>query len=509
MSSEAEKREQLRPQHQILRSVECTAGEIAIDIVYAPRPDYARAIPRLESRGSLGVRCEHAGDMLTLRSEIPLAVSGDRTEARGRAVLRNGDLRYLALAFSAGEPAVLPQLGRAAGAQIATSIQWWERWAAACTYRGPYRDAVLRSALVLKLMAYAPSGAIIAAPTTSLPEWPGGVRNWDYRYCWLRDASFTLQVLADIGYPEEASAFFSWLLHATRITWPSLQILYDVYGEPGVEEEELTHLAGYAGSRPVRIGNAAEKQLQLDVYGEVLDAAYQYVVRGGAMDRSTTRMLVGFGETVCRRWREPDEGIWEVRSGPRHNTYSKAMCWVALDRLLKLHESGRLRLDAARFAAERDAIRVEVETRGYNAEIGSYVSVLDGDTVDASLLRLARLGYADPKSPRMRATQEVVRRRLGRNGLIYRYLPVGDDGLPPGEGAYGITSFWAADAQALAGDVAGAEATFERVLAYANDVGLFAEQIDPENGTALGNFPQAFTHVGLVDAALTLARARS
>ncbi|GAC1699477.1 MAG: glycoside hydrolase family 15 protein [Gemmatimonadaceae bacterium] len=485
------------------------AGEVAMDVVYAPRPDYARVTPVLESRGGLGIRCEHASQLLTLRSEIPLALTTDRTEARGSAVMRNGDQRYLALAFSAGEPAVLPTLGRAAGAQIAMSIRWWEQWASACTYRGPYRDAVLRSALALKLMAFAPSGAIIAAPTTSLPEWPGGVRNWDYRYCWLRDASFTLQVLADIGYPAEAESFFSWLLHATRITWPSLQILYDVFGEPGVAEQELDHLAGYAGSRPVRIGNAAEQQLQMDVYGEVVDAAYQYVVRGGRLDGVTARMLAGLGETVCSRWREPDEGIWEIRSGRRHHTYSKAMCWVALDRLLKLHESGRVRVSAARFAVERDAIRHEVETRGFNESVGSYVSVFDGDTVDASLLRLARLGYADPTTPRMRGTQEVVRRLLGRNGLIYRYRPSADDGLPPGEGAFGICSFWAADAQALAGDITGAEATFERVLSHANDVGLFAEQIDPDGGRALGNFPQAFTHVGLVDAALTLGRARA
>jgi GH15 family glucan-1,4-alpha-glucosidase len=501
--SEADKRRELWPQHQILRAVECLAGEVEVELVCDPRPDYARTTPRLRDRGALGIHYEHRDTVLVLRSDLPLALSTDGGGVRGRAVLRAGERRHVSLVFSQGEPAVIPPLGAPAERKIRMSVEWWKQWAGRCTYAGPHRAAVVRSALTLKLMAYAPSGAVVAAPTTSLPEQPGGTRNWDYRYCWLRDASLTLQALFDLGYPAEAEAFLGWLIHTTRISWPELQILYDVYGRADLKERQLDRLAGFGGARPVRVGNAAEGQLQLDVYGEVLDAVYQFVQRGGRLDRATARMLIGFGDTVCRRWREPDEGIWEVRAARRQHTYSKAMCWVALDRLLRLHAAGLLRAPAARLARERAAIGEEIERRGFDAGLQSYVSVLGGDTLDASLLQLGRYGYADPASPRMRGTLAAVHARLGRNGLLYRYLE--DDGLAPGEGAFGICSFWAVTAQALGGDRRGAGEVFEHLLDYANDVGLFAEEIDPASGAALGNFPQAFTHVGLIDAALTLA----
>ena len=501
--SEADKRRELWPQHQILRAVECPAGEVEVELVCDPRPDYARTRPRLRDRGALGIHYEHRDTVLVLRSDLPLALSADGGGVRGHAVLRAGERRHVSLVFSQGEPAVIPPLGAPAERKIRMSAEWWRQWASRCTYTGPRRAAVVRSALTLKLMAYAPSGAVVAAPTTSLPEHPGGSRNWDYRYCWLRDASLTLQALFDLGYPAEAEAFLGWLIHTTRISWPELKILYDVYGRTDLKERQLDRLGGFGGARPVRVGNAAEGQLQLDVYGEVLDAVYQFVQRGGGLDRATARMLIGFGDTVCRRWREPDDGIWEVRAARRQHTYSKAMCWVALDRLLRLHAAGLLHAPAARLARERDAIGEEIERHGFDPALQSYVSVLGGDTLDAALLQLGRYGYADPASPRMRGTLAAVHARLGRNGLLYRYRE--DDGLAPGEGAFGICSFWAVTAQALGGDRRGAAEAFERLLGYANDVGLFAEEIDPATGAALGNFPQAFTHVGLIDAALTLA----
>lgn len=501
--SEEEKRRQLSPDHQVLRLIECVAGEVEVEVVCDPRPDYARVVPRLSDHGALGLFYESGAEILVLRSEIALSLSTDRPGAQGQEVLREGERRRISLALAVGEPAVIPPLGTEAEAKIERSIRWWEAWVGTCRYEGPYRDHVIRSALTLKLMAYAPSGAVVAAPTTSLPERLGGVRNWDYRYCWLRDASLTLRALFDIGYTTEGEAFLSWLLHATRLTWPELQVMYDIFGETRLEERELAHLEGYAGSRPVRIGNGAADQFQLDVYGEMVDAAFQFVLRGGRLDRSTARMLVGLGMTVCRRWREPDEGIWETRAGRRHHTYSKVMCWVALDRLIRLHEAGHIKAPVQTFAAERAEIRREVESRGYSERLGSYVSALDGDELDASLLLLAIYGYVDPAAPRMRQTCERIHERLGQDGLLYRYL--GHDGLPPGEGAFGICSFWGVECRARQGEVAKAAADFERVCSYANDVGLFAEEMDPESGTLLGNFPQAFTHVGLINAALTLA----
>jgi GH15 family glucan-1,4-alpha-glucosidase len=438
-----------------------------------------------------------------------LTLSANRESARGFAQIRAGERKYLSLTYSNEGPSVVPLLGPFARKRCERSAQWWREWTSRCTYEGPYRDMVVRSALALKLMAYAPSGAVIAAPTTSLPEQLGGVRNWDYRYCWLRDASFTLRALVTLGYAEEADAFLSWMLHATRLSWPELRVLYDVYGEARLPERELSHLEGYAGSRPVRVGNDAHNQLQLDVYGEVIDGVMRFANRVERFDRDTTRLLEDLGRTVCRRWREPDEGIWEGRSGRFHHTHSKALCWVALDRLVKMHEAGRLAISVELFRAERDEIRKAIETHGYNTQLGSYTRTFDGNELDASLLTLPLYDYIDAAHPRMRSTCLRIHEHLARGSLLYRYeTGTTDDGLPSGEGAFGISSFWGVECMARAGDVAGATQTFEELLTYANDVGLLAEEIDPDTGAALGNFPQAFTHVGLINAALTLAERR-
>jgi GH15 family glucan-1,4-alpha-glucosidase len=503
VASEADKRATLTAEHEVLREIEGLAGRVEVQVTYAPRPDYGRSWPVLIPRGALGIWCQIGPGALVLRADLPIQVLPNHGMAVGTATIRAGERRHLSLIYSTDAPGVMPLLGDAARARVERSIRWWTTWAHRCTYEGPYRDMVVRSALALKLMTYAPSGAVVAAPTTSLPEQIGGVRNWDYRYCWLRDASLTLRALFDVGYGEEAKAYLGWILHATRLTWPELQVLYDVHGEADLPESELPHLAGYANSRPVRIGNDAHGQLQLDVYGEVMDAVSRFAARGGRFDRDTTRLLRGLGETVCRRWREPDEGIWEGRAGRFHHTHSKVLCWVALDRLITLHERYGLRLDVDRLHAERAAIRAAIETHGYNQRLGSYTRVFDGTDLDASLLTLPIYGYLAGTHPRMHATCQRIHEHLARDGLVHRYQT--DDGLPPGEGAFGICSFWAVECRAMGGDVEGATRAFERLLTCANDVGLLGEEIDPDTGAALGNFPQAFTHIGLINAALTIA----
>jgi GH15 family glucan-1,4-alpha-glucosidase len=545
-----ENRGELLPEHELLRSIECIAGEVEVEVGCDPRFDWGAAAPAPRHRRALGFTWQHGGQLLVLRSEVPLAIavagggagsaaggaSGADTAGGspgaagpacgagvyGRERLRAGERRFVSLAMTAGEPGVFLPLGAAAAARLARSLRFWERWIATCVYTGPARAAVLRSLLTLKLLTYSPSGAVIAAPTTSLPEQIGGERNWDYRYCWLRDASWTLTAFFDLGYREEGQAFFSWLLYAARMRtaapaghrWTPrlriLNVLYDLHGEVRLRERELPHLAGYAGSRPVRVGNGASRQLQLDIFGEVVLAAYDYLERGGTLDPSEGRLLRQLGDTVRRIWREPDQGIWEKRSGRFHHTYSKAMCWVALDRLLRLAERGAVPLsprDAAAFRRERDELRDAIESTGWSAAQDSYVDVLGGDGLDASLLLLGLRGYDDPaRSPRLHSTLEAVRRRLASGGLLYRYPP-GDDGIAGGEAAFGICSFWLAEFLARAGRTEEALAQFDRVLAYANDLGLFAEEIEPKTGAHRGNFPQAFTHVGLISAALAIAAA--
>lgn len=521
VAGEPERHRELLPAHELLRRVECVAGEVEVEVGCDPRPRWAEAAaPAPQDRRALGFTWELGSQQLALRSEVPVAPDPSHPGVYGRATLRAGDQRFVALASSCGEPGVFLPLGDDAARRLARSQRWWQEWAADCVYLGPRPEAVVRSLLALKLLTYSPSGAVIAAPTTSLPEEVGGSRNWDYRYCWLRDASWTLTAFFDLGLRDEGQAFFSWLLYATRMRAAPptadpqpvrrlriLNALYDVHGEVRLRERELPWLDGYAGSRPVRAGNGAARQLQLDVFGEVVLAAYEYVERGGVLDPAEGKLLRQLGETVRHLWREPDEGIWEKRDGRFHHTYSKAMCWVALDRLLRLHQRGVLTVPAAAFARDRDALRHAVETEGFSRRLGSYVDVLGGDEIDASLLLLGLRGWGDPaSSPRLLSTLDAVRSRLESNGLLYRYPP-GTDGLPGGEAAFGICNFWLAEFLARAGRVEEAVAQFERVLGYANDLGLFGEEIDPQTGAALGNFPQAFTHVGLISAALAIAAA--
>jgi GH15 family glucan-1,4-alpha-glucosidase len=504
VASEEEKRKLLVPEHEILRLVECEKGEVEVEILFDPQPRYAQRTIRARDAGKFGIRVETGYGLLTLHSSVPLTLLGDG-RAHATARLRAGEALDFSLTFSVEWPAVLPPLGQRTRQAIAGSAAWWKGWASRLEYDGPGRAAVIRSALVLRLLFYAPSGAIVAAPTTSLPERVGGDLNWDYRYCWLRDAALTARALFGLGCTEEAEAFVSWLLHSTRLTRPELRILYDIYGNAPVRERTLDHLAGYRSSRPVRIGNAAVGQLQLDVYGEVIDAVTHFVCTNGTLDPETRNMLCAFGDYVCRNWQKPDEGIWEPRSGRYNNTHSRVLCWTALDRLLELHAHGHLpEVPVSDFQKNRDAIRCEIEERAWNPRLESYAARLDTDELDASLLLLPWYGFDKPSSYRMRQTYARIRERLGAGaGLLYRYRT----GESPGEGAFGISSFWGAEYLALGGGTAEeAQEVFQRLIGYANDLGLFAEEIDPETGDALGNFPQAFTHVGLINAALSLAK---
>jgi GH15 family glucan-1,4-alpha-glucosidase len=492
---------------ELLRIVEGVEGEIVLEVRWEPRPDYGRAAPRIRSRGALGWACTWSDELFLLYAESPLELVSEERAVVGRIRVEAGQKVRFSFCYVKGDVGVVAPLSDASDHRLRATHAWWTDWSGRCTYNGPHREAVLRSAVTLKLMTFALSGAVVAAPTTSLPEAVGAGRNWDYRYCWLRDAALTMRAFTGLGFEDEAASFLQWLLHATRLTWPELQIMYDVYGGTNLSEEELDHLSGYRSSRPVRIGNGAHGQVQLDVYGGVVLAAFDFVEKGGHLQADEAKLLAGFGSTVCRKWREPDSGIWEIRGPKRHYTFSKVMCWTALDCLIRLHERGCLRVDVAGFRRERDAIAQTVEVHGFNERLGSYVSELEGDRVDAALLLMACLGYKEPDDARMRSTFDKIEERLGRCGLLFRYED-GVDGLPSREGAFGICSFWAVDNLARRGDLDAAERAFDHVLSFANDVGLFAEEIDVETGTALGNFPQAFTHVGLINAAMALAAAR-
>jgi GH15 family glucan-1,4-alpha-glucosidase len=488
--------------HEIIREVECTAGEIVIDFSFLPRAEYGLKSVHIRDAGKLGFRMEVGGGVYWLRSSVSLQLRSEGAYAR--IPMKRGDSIRFSFSYAEDAPAVLPPLDKAIiAARVRATVAWWQQWAKRAQYDGPYRDEVVRSALALKLLSYAPSGAIIAAPTTSLPERIGGDLNWDYRYCWLRDASLTIRTMLGLGYWEEADDFMDWMLHATRVTQPELRVAYTVYGELAPRERVLD-LAGYKGSRPVRIGNAARDQFQLDVYGEVIDAASQYAFHGRELDRTMQNILTGFGNYVVKHWMLPDEGLWEPRTGREHHTHSRLLCWTALDRLISLHQQGMLSLLGTAqldvYKQNSELIRREIQQRGWNQQLQTYVSVLDGDQLDASLLLLSWYGFEKAGSPRMQTTHRAIMESLATDGLLYRYR------TEPSEGAFAICSFWEAEYLALGGgSLAQSHAMFRRLLTYRNDLGLYGEEIDPQTGAALGNFPQGFTHVGLIGAALSIA----
>lgn len=497
----------LQPQRELLRRIEGITGCVDMQIEFMPRPAYGQRHVTLRPRDALGWQCKFGNQSLNLHTNMALQCTNNNASLGGQVAVRAGDHYDLSLSYTKHDINVVVPVGEESRLRQQATSNWWQRWVTQSSYKGCYQEQVHRSILTLKLLTYGLSGALIAGPSTSLPGKIGGVRNWDYRYCWIRDATLTLRAFFDLDFIAEGEAFLGWMLHATRRTWPRLRVAYDVYGETHLHESTLSGLAGYRHSQPVRIGNAAGEQHQLDVYGEIIAAAYEYVLRGGKLDRSEARLLQGFGKLICAEWRKPDQGIWEARDAPRHYTHSKLMCWVGLDRLLQMDNNGMLRIPGQEFETERDAIAEFIETRCFDPNSGTYLTAANCYEVDASLLLLARHGFLEATNARMRATYERIQTVLGAGALLYRFPEGFDDFLPPGEGAFLITSFWAVEYLVLAGEISAARERFEALLEYANDLGLFAEEADPATGMALGNFPQAFSHTGLINAALLLADA--
>ncbi len=489
----------------VVRIVEGVRGTVDMQMELGLRFDYGSIVPWV--RNLDGALVAVAGpDAVCVRTPIELQGRNLRTYAEFQ--VREGErIPFVLTWFPSHRDLPEPVEAEAA---LADTVAYWEDWASTYALDGPWRDAVVRSLLTLKALTYGPTGGIVAAATTSLPEALGGVRNWDYRYCWLRDATLTLLAFLRAGYRDEAQQWRDWLLRAIAGSPEDVQVMYGVAGERRLTELELPWLSGYEGSQPVRIGNDASNQFQLDVYGEVIDALHLARVKGiPASDDawSVARKIFDWLETG---WREPDEGIWEVRGPRRHFTHSKVMAWVAFDRAVKAVEKLGREGPTDRWRQTRDAIKEDVLANGYNAEVGAFVQYYGSDRLDASLLLIPLVGFLPAKDERVVGTVEAIQRDLLRDGLVERYRAddenVGVDGLPPGEGAFLPCSFWLVAVLARLGRLDEAVELYERLLSLGNDLGLLAEEYDPERGRLVGNFPQAFTHLTLVETAFTLQR---
>lgn len=466
----------------VVRSVEGLSGSVEMRLRFRPSHDYARKSVRLTASGP---RVTSSSGPVLYHSLPAVEVTDDLAEAVFR--VRAGETLWF---VCAAEPTASDPLQRAEKL-LATTRSFWEEWIAYCRYEGPHRDMVRRSALALKLLTYAPTGAIVAAPTTSLPEEIGGARNWDYRYCWLRDSALALYALAALGYSGEAECFSYFLSLACGKTAPDTQIMYGIEAEAELREAELPHLSGYRDSRPVRIGNGAYDQRQMDVFGEVLDWADLYVAIGGKLDKQSREMLTGLADFVTAHWREPDQGLWEMRGAPRHHVHGKIMSWVALDRAIKLFGQ------RADWAEARGELAVEIRSRGLSPS-GALAQSFDSGEVDAAALMTPMLGFPlalETLEPTVGAVEETLR----SGDFVHRYRT--EDGLGGEEGAFFICSFWLVDALLLLDRAAEAEELFDRLLRCANDVGLYSEEIDTSSRAFLGNFPQAFTHLALIASA--------
>jgi GH15 family glucan-1,4-alpha-glucosidase len=495
------------PDHRrrLVRRVICVRGEMHFRAECEPRFDYART-PHDTDLTDCGAVFRTPELSMLLEANVSL----HRTEQGVAAsfTLRAGESSTFSLEQCRPDALPGPIDEDEAAEAFNRTVRYWRGWLAHSTYRGRWREMVNRSALTLKLLTYRPTGALIAAPTTSLPEGIGGQRNWDYRYTWIRDGAFSLYALLRLGFTEEAGAFMGWLSDrfvesAGRGDGP-LQIMYGIDGRPDLQEIELDHLEGYRGSRPVRVGNGASTQLQLDIYGELIDSVYLYNKYGEPISYDEWQALAAIVDWVCENWNRPDEGIWEVRGGRQHFTYSRLMCWVAIERAIRMARQRGLPCDMVRWLQVRDAITQQVMERGWHPQRGAFVQHYDTDVLDASVLLMPLIKFIAPRDPRWLSTLDAIGDELVSDSLVYRYnVEASPDGLDGDEGTFSICSFWYVEALSRAGRLDEARLAFEKMLTYANHLGLYSEEIGP-SGEALGNFPQAFTHLSLISAAFNL-----
>ncbi|MFJ3794015.1 glycoside hydrolase family 15 protein [Kitasatospora sp. NPDC090091] len=498
--------------HRMIRRLICVRGTLPFRAAVAPRFGYGAERHTVRQEGDQAVF--HTPSLtLALTATVPIECDG--TDVRAHFKLLEGESAVFALDVVDGDvrPRACPRAE--AQAQFEATVRFWRHWLAQSRYRGRWREMVHRSALVLKLLTYAPTGGIVAAPTTSLPERVGGERNWDYRYVWVRDAAFCLYAMLRLGFTSEAEAFIGFLSERAAVlqcndpaapTGP-LQIMYGIDGRTDLPEYELSHLEGYLGSAPVRVGNAATGQLQLDIYGALIDSIYLYDKWGRPISSGHWDELGSVVDWLCDHWDQPDEGVWETRGGRRNFVYSRLMCWVALERAIRMANRRGLPADLPRWRQTRDAIYRQIMTRGWSAERGAFVQGLDDDVLDASLLMMPMAKFIAPTDPKWLSTLDALGTELVSDSLVHRYDPAASpDGLRGDEGTFSICSFWYVEALARAGRLEEARLAFEKMLTYANHLGLFAEEIGL-TGEQLGNFPQAFTHLSLISAAFNLDRA--
>jgi GH15 family glucan-1,4-alpha-glucosidase len=492
---------------RVVRTVLGIRGELTLRVEVDPRFDYGRVEHETQLAEHGAVFRSSAGS-LALSTRAPLEIRDGRAFAEVK--VRPDDRLTFVLENGDGELRPRPYGEDEARGLFVDAVDFWRGWLRQCRYTGRWRETVYRSALTLKLLTYQPTGAIVAAATTSLPEQLGGERNWDYRYTWIRDASFSLYALLRLGFTEEAAAFGGWLGDRFRAPMKGesgpLQIMYAIDGRPDLEEITLDHLEGYRGSAPVRVGNGAATQLQLDIYGELVDSIYLYNKYGEPISHDAWEDLCRIVDWVSENWDQADEGVWETRGGRQHFTYGRLMSWVAVERAIRIARQRGLPADLVRWMQVRDEIYTQVMTRGWHAERGAFVQHYDTDVLDASVLLMPLVKFISPTDPRWLSTLDVMGRELVSDSLVYRYnAAASPDGLEGDEGTFSICSFWYVEALARAGRLDEARIAFEKMLTYANHLGLYSEEIGP-TGEALGNFPQAFTHLSLISAATNLDR---